>query len=167
LILASPDEMVRVSGSVREQNAGSLVPVITQEQVERVSGGGRLDCVSVLTVLANDYWKPGSQFDTSTTVYDLNLQGISYSRDEYELLLLMNVLVEDGSLNLSRTDFAALTVKGLLGAEALGASGSGSQAFVAMWFDPSTNEAWLSGFEPGIKAAGYHPVRLDIALGRG
>ena len=30
-----------------------------------------------------------------------------------------------------------------------------------MWFDASTNEAWLSGFEPGIKAAGYRPVRLD------
>ena len=30
-----------------------------------------------------------------------------------------------------------------------------------MWFDASMNKAWLSGFEPGIKAAGYHAVRLD------
>src|SRR5262249_38075877 len=43
----------------------------------------------------------------------------------------------------------------------LGSSGSGSQGFVAMWFDDSMSDAWLSGFEPGIKAAGFRPVRLD------
>jgi hypothetical protein len=30
-----------------------------------------------------------------------------------------------------------------------------------MWFDDSMSDAWLSGFEPGIKAAGFRPVRLD------
>ena len=56
----------------------------------------------------------------------------------------------------------AVTAKGLLAAEALGASGSGSpQGFVAMWFDDSMSDAWLSGFEPGIHAAGYQPRRID------
>jgi hypothetical protein len=30
-----------------------------------------------------------------------------------------------------------------------------------MWFDDSMNEAWLSGFEPGISAAGFRPHRID------
>ena len=30
-----------------------------------------------------------------------------------------------------------------------------------MWFDDSMNDAWLSGFEPGIQAAGFRPRRID------
>ena len=30
-----------------------------------------------------------------------------------------------------------------------------------MWFDDSMSDAWLSGFEPGIHAAGYQPRRID------
>jgi hypothetical protein len=35
------------------------------------------------------------------------------------------------------------------------------QAFVAMWFHPSLDEAWEQGFMPGIRAAGYDSVRID------
>ena len=38
---------------------------------------------------------------------------------------------------------------------------SSSQAFMAMWFDPSMDEVWKQGFEPGIKRSGYDPVRID------
>ena len=36
-----------------------------------------------------------------------------------------------------------------------------SKAFVAMWFHDSMNEAYYKGIEPGIRAAGYEPVRID------
>ncbi len=36
-----------------------------------------------------------------------------------------------------------------------------SQAFVAMWFDESMNEACQDGIEPGIRDAGYEPFRVD------
>ena len=35
------------------------------------------------------------------------------------------------------------------------------QAFVAMWFDPSMDDAFSNGIEPGIKDAGYVPLRID------
>jgi len=35
------------------------------------------------------------------------------------------------------------------------------RAFVAMWFDASMNSAWTDGLEPGIRAAGYHALRVD------
>jgi hypothetical protein len=36
-----------------------------------------------------------------------------------------------------------------------------SQAFVAMWFDPSMNDAYERGITPGIADAGYAPIRID------
>ncbi len=36
-----------------------------------------------------------------------------------------------------------------------------SQAFVAMWFDESTNEAYEEGIKPAIEKAGYKPLRID------
>ena len=35
------------------------------------------------------------------------------------------------------------------------------QAFVAMWFNPSMDEAWEKGLEPGIRDAGYKALRID------
>ena len=36
------------------------------------------------------------------------------------------------------------------------------QAFVAMDFDPEMNAVWLKGLEPGIKDAGFDPLRIDF-----
>jgi len=36
-----------------------------------------------------------------------------------------------------------------------------TQAFVAMWFDASTDEAWTDGLHKGIAASGYDPLRID------
>jgi hypothetical protein len=38
---------------------------------------------------------------------------------------------------------------------------TGSQAFVAMWFDPSTEEAYSNGFFKAIYDCGYDPLRID------
>ena len=35
------------------------------------------------------------------------------------------------------------------------------QAFVAMWFDESVDEAYEKGIEPAIRDAGYRPLRID------
>ena len=38
-----------------------------------------------------------------------------------------------------------------------------AQAFVAMWFDPSMDDAYYQGIEPAIREAGYKPYRVDRA----
>jgi hypothetical protein len=38
---------------------------------------------------------------------------------------------------------------------------SSTQAFVAMWFDSSTDDAWQKGFDPAVRAAGYEAFRVD------
>ena len=30
-----------------------------------------------------------------------------------------------------------------------------------MWFKDDLRDAWTNGFDPGIRAAGFHPVRID------
>jgi len=96
-------------------------------------------------------------------VNELDLQGVTYSPTSEEATQLIDILLDDGYLKWGTTPGrdGHLTPKGLLAAEALGASGSGSQGFVAMWFDDSTSDAWLGGFEPGISAAGFVPRRID------
>jgi hypothetical protein len=96
-----------------------------------------------------------------TVTRDLELQGISYSQDEYELLLVLNVLLEEGFLEAGGPGSLTLSIKGVLAAEALGASGSGAQGFVAMSLDPSLRDVFTHGFDPGIRAAGYDPFRID------
>ena len=57
---------------------------------------------------------------------------------------------------------ATLTIKGYERLEELrGIQVLSDQAFVAMWFDESMDEAWEKGFKPGIKDAGYKPCRID------
>jgi hypothetical protein len=86
---------------------------------------------------------------------------VKKARDEQEALLLTNILLDDGCFRPSALGFA-LSVKGHLIAEALGASkSSAAQGFVAMWFDPSLQDAWTNGFDPGIRAAGFQPFRID------
>ena len=38
---------------------------------------------------------------------------------------------------------------------------SSSQAFVAMWINDETEEAFVEGFRPGIRDAGYQALRID------
>ena len=36
-----------------------------------------------------------------------------------------------------------------------------SQAFVAMWFDPSLDAVWKEGFKPALEQTGYDALRID------
>ena len=38
-----------------------------------------------------------------------------------------------------------------------------SKAFVAMWFDESTSQAWQQGIKPAVRDSGYEPFRVDEA----
>ena len=162
--ITSPDEMVRLSGWVREQNAAGVAPVrIAPETSRRVTQmrmpGLRERTSRALMKLARD--RSDGWFIRDDAARDLELQGISYSPDEQGVDLLIKILLEEGSLRLNGGS-CAVTAKGLLAAEVLQTAGSNSaQGFVAMWFDESLREVWTNGFDPGIRAAGFQPRRID------
>ncbi len=162
-ILGSTDDVVRLSGWVRDQNDAGIVPVhLSTETIGRVTNMRlpRLPerATRLLVTLAH-HFPTGNTFFTIPPT-NPELEGPSYSRNKEELLLLLNILEENGLVQ-SINEAFSISARGLVRAEELGASGSGSQGFVAMWFDDSMNDAWLNGFEAGIREAGYFPRRID------
>jgi hypothetical protein len=159
--------MVRLSGWVRDQNAAGAIPVqLTRTTWRRVTErrppGLRERTNRALGVIAKEQPDIRKQINLPQKAEHLQLQGATYSQTADEAMQLIYILIDDGYLGwITPGVSGTLTPKGLLAAEALGASGSGAQSFVAMSFDPSMQEVWINGFDPGIRAAGYAPVRID------
>jgi hypothetical protein len=164
--IKTADELVQLSAWVRDQNSAGLVPVrITPDSARRVMRRRMpllLDRADMaLALIAERYQRPENWFVPDAFTHDLELQGRSYSRDNRDAMLLINILEADGNLRNGGAG-CSLSIKGILRAEALGRGTSNSaQGFVAMSFDTSLNDAWLNGFEPGIRGAGFRPLRID------
>jgi hypothetical protein len=160
------EELVQLSAWGREQNSAGLIPVrITPDYARRVMRRrmpllqDRADMT--LALIAERFQRPENWFVPDVLTHDLELQGRSHSRDNRDAMLLINILEADGNLRNGGAG-CSLSIKGILRAEALGRGTSNSaQGFVAMSFDTSLNDAWLNGFEPGIRGAGFRPLRID------
>jgi len=171
--IASPDEMVLLSGWVREQNAAGNKPArITRETsrqiVRRRRPGLHERANRALSVIARKYPDMENATQYIRIAGDLEVQGVSYSRDQDDVMQLIHILIGGGLFRglvdnvVGRPISGVLTPSGLLAAEALGVSGSNSaQGFVAMWFDLGMLDAWTNGFDPGIRTAGFRPFRID------
>jgi hypothetical protein len=112
--MKSSDEMVRLSGWVREQNAAGVAPVrIAPETSRRVTQmrmpGLRERTSRALMKLARD--RSDRVFNRDDAARDPELQGISYSPDEQGVDLLIRILIEEGSLRFTGGS-CAVTAKG-------------------------------------------------------
>jgi len=168
--IRSVDDMVRLSGWVRDQNAAGMVPAqMTREAWDRAVHlrlpGLRERANRALGLIARKHPNLRKIINLTEVETEPELQGVTYSSGPDEATRLIDILLDDEYLKWApggtRGRDGLLTAKGLLAAEALGASGSGAQCFVAMSFDRSMQEVWINGFDPGIRAAGYAPVRID------
>ena len=78
-----------------------------------------------------------------------------------ELDWLVSATIKNGWLE-KHNSHIRLTPAGVKRLEELGTKAvSSEQAFVAMWFGESVNDAYEKGIEPAIKDAGYRPLRID------
>lgn len=82
-----------------------------------------------------------------------------------ELFFLLQYLVDQGWITqtkVSRSIEHIITLQGHARLTELATKHVNSlQGFVAMWFDVSMTEAYENGIRPGIKDAGYKPLRID------
>lgn len=83
-----------------------------------------------------------------------------------EVQFLIDQLASSGFITTHGTNnsrpWCVITMKGYEHLEQFTRSISVSEnAFVAMWFDPSMEDAYRQGLEKGIRIAGYRPVRID------
>lgn len=89
----------------------------------------------------------------------------SESTQESEIRFLLEYLQESGRItfdNHSSGGTAIITPTGYIHLEKMkNVEINSSQAFVAMWFDPSISEIYEKGIRPAIVDSGYTPFRVD------
>lgn len=81
-----------------------------------------------------------------------------------EVSFLLKMLRDDGLVELSDREVQPdimVTPRGFSRADAVSERTQSDQAFVAMWFDRSMDDAFANGFEPGIRMSGFRPLRID------
>lgn len=157
---------VNLSAFVREQNAVGIVPFLNNELIKKVESRTRPPLRDrALRALAAIVQEIGYDLNTTFSVSDkLRIHALSYSADDLELSVLLEILEIDGLIKTAGLvpTTVRVTPVGLIQAEELARSGTEFiQGFVAMSFDASMNEAYTLGFDPGIRSAGYRPFRID------
>jgi hypothetical protein len=95
-----------------------------------------------------------------------DLMAVTDSEKITDLLALMKIAKNRGLLSDEGSTTGSLvyapTATGWERIESLETKATSTeQAFVAMWFDASMNEAYADGFLPAIEKAGYKPLRID------
>ena len=130
------------------------------------------DVVGVLTNQAEfDSVSASFRADNPPITYEepyynaLQIHAYSESINLKEVSFLLDYLHSQKWMDYNRGRRAAicqLTVEGYARlAELNERDTKSSRAFVAMWLDSSMNDLWKKGIEPGIRDAGYDPVRID------
>jgi hypothetical protein len=160
--------MVRLSGWVREQNAAGSTPTLRPDLAARVRVMPlpklRERADKALAIVGREFPSLTDATITDNICSRPELLGATYSANPKEAEQLIHVLLLRGDLISTGTDFGyvvMLTAAGLLRIEEGLAKGAGASGFVAMNFDAALEDAWTNGFDPGIRAAGFRPLRID------
>ena len=97
-----------------------------------------------------------------SSAWGLFIHSESTSQDEARFLL--DHLKQEGLITIEKVSGVLqviMTVEGLTRVAEQAAAPDSSQAFVAMWFDPSVDSLCSDGIEPAVRDAGYVPFRVD------
>ena len=92
------------------------------------------------------------------------LFAFSDSDHKDEVLFLLDILTEERAIRRDRDnslDGIVVLPAGYAQAERYRSTVQSKQAFVAMWFNPSMENAYVSGIAPAIRENGYQPLRID------
>lgn len=171
----SDEIKIKVSRWIYEANCLNKIPVLTVEEIERISSQPRLRIDKRIDLLLQCIEK--RQINNWMGIRLLRHLDFSESEDEFiskaatecldraELAWLANAAVELEFIRINEEvgpPSHSLTAKGMKRLEEIwGGSQESERAFVAMWFDQSVDQAYKNGIEPAIIAAGYRAVRVD------
>lgn len=142
------------------ESAKSLPALNTTGRVERalLYFNDKLRVGEVITVFPDEFTDadPGAS----------NLAAVTESETKSEVAAFLALLVDMGLLIdtdrvIGRSSFTPTANGWLKIDELVRTLPVSSQAFVAMWFNETTNDAFSGGVEPAILESGYRPVRID------
>jgi hypothetical protein len=156
---------------VQQRRSGEEYPFVTASVIENLSSCPPMRFADrvcgTLRFFAEHLSEFGKQFHLATARGDdkpLHLLAETACTDLNELRSFLHLMVAAGLLtdHGPGRDSFALTPKGWERIDELQrARPSTTQAFVAMWFDPTTDAAYTHGFEPAIRDTGHAPLRID------
>ena len=161
---SSSDELTaKLSGWVRNQNILGEVPELTDDRIERVAAIQMPGLIERANRLLSFAIRRNPKLGGMINFHDSAYIAVSYSKDIEEVDFLLGYLRERGFFqHEAMGGNESISFEGHAHYEKLQAKQPVStQGFVAMWFDGSMNDAYQLGCEPGIRAAGYDPVRVD------
>jgi hypothetical protein len=152
-----------LSGWIRHQFEAGSIPTLNTANIERIvqfaAPSMKERARALLAYIVKH--KKHSMYDGT----DPALKAVVYENIEYGLQVVLRYLREQGLIeqpNEQRREIIGLTPQGYAYLEEVGMRNQASmQGFVAMSFDSSMAEAYELGFDKGIRAAGYQPMRLD------
>jgi hypothetical protein len=155
-----------------QRRAGVELPKVQSNVLDLVRARKRLPIMARVTAALRACGEQIAQLGEKLDLHGendpqtLRLLAETESRNVKELMELLRMLVEMGNLECDfysggRT-IARPTVAGWAEFDKLRQPLSdSSQAFVAMWFHDSTNDAYDHGILPALRATGYKPIRID------
>ena len=158
-----PEAKAKLSGWVREQNMLGEVPELTSDRIPFIVAAPLPGITERADRLLSYAIRKQQKLGDTFTIIDPVLIAVTYSRDEDELQFLAQHLCDEALIKyMEMGGIMKITPAGYMRNEELQARQPASaQGFVAMWFDETMRDAYISGFEVGVRDAGYDPLRVD------
>ena len=168
LIFMSAEQKARLTTWLVDQRSqGEKQPMITEEVIEYVKTKRPLPVPErserLLRFITNqaDTVADRVAVDASTHGAYAWSESTTWEEVDYYLGYLKNRGWLDDWGKLMDRFLGTVTVEGYSQIADLETNTDSSQAFVAMWFDRSMNEAFERGIKPAIEEAGYSALRID------
>ncbi len=155
-------EKARLSGWVRDQNILGEIPQLSDDRIRQLAASPLPSIRERADRLLSYAIRKQETLANTFNDRDPAFIAVTYSRDDSELEYLTDYLSSEGLIHHVTMGATEITPAGHMRYEELQARQPASaQGFVAMWFDETMRDAYIDGFEVGIRDAGYDPLRVD------
>lgn len=163
---------IKISRWVYDKNRLGEIGSLTSDEIERIEKQERLSidqrmerllrCFATIpSQVSRELSHRGGYLDPHERDIIEAATECSTADGQEELDQLISAADKRGWLEIHNS-YRRLTPAGMKRLEELETKAVNSeQAFVAMWFDESVDEAYEKGIEPAIRDAGYRPLRID------
>lgn len=158
-----PEKRAKLSGWVREQYMAGAVPMLTDEIMKQILARPLPSFAERAERLLLEAVRGQKEMGEDFNLFDPRFLAASYSKNTDEVVFLQKFLKEEGMLEATALGGVAevLPAGYIHYDEITRKTTKGSQGFIAMWFSSDLDIALSEGFEPGIRSAGYDPLRVD------
>lgn len=149
-----------LSWYIRKQNDSGMMPLITSAELERFKNYPEIQLVEKIDVLLLAYANSVASYTQRAEPEDKKFIAQIQARDEDEYHYVLRILEKKGYVHRD-TGGVLIQSEGWIHAESLRKKTNSTQAFVAMWFDPSMDDIYKEGIAPAFEDTGMKPFLVS------